>query len=679
MEMKYHHLDDSKMSALQQHPLAKKLLDQSLFGLYALSSVLFEKQYQAAMNGPIGQCRKYTFTLPSVVPIPSSLHRTCPADEFSQKSTYSFDQHNHLLCQKIISFIADSKLKSLKWEKGKAKTTLPTLAVAKLLRKNAKDLEEVRKCFEKLKSPWGTMGSSHPFHSTGDYDYTSIILCFMIYRFEDSVLPRDMKYNIVTRLLPLAARDPFMLVPQTPVKVLDTENHLLMTNFSIYLTQVFADKYKLATGFDFDTVKIFVKFLLLEMLNAGVWGYNSRPFMGHVMVALLALYECCEDEEIHQLCRQQFYEFQVLDFIVFSFALGSIEFRRRAPFRRDTKKASKPGFQDNALSAMMQVWAERCGIRTVDGDQINVKLLPNANKAIFAIGSSYCPHPHVLLLAFTKTSEYCARIGHGPHSSPEIFTAGEGWLLAAGGSSHSKTDVAAGSTFVLFAEDNVKSIQQTFRLVHSSKNWKKINNTGVILNFAVCHGKAEAPPGTWPVHEIAGWSIFNNRGATIIMYQGKGLALLAVIDSLDSFHANVLEGFVRANGSSLPQKGRFHVPADVNCLATRFGITSFDYDVCCKQSEWIITAINDKLTDRTFYAWPLLDIDGRLWNDQADAFKFSQLYQDKASHECNPAIHALKDMDFASDDDEEGDDDNDNDDDSDDLDVHDNGNDTDED
>lgn len=133
------------------------------------------------------------------------------------------------------------------------------------------------------------------------------------------------------------------------------------------------------------------------------------------------------------------------------------------------------------------------------------------------------------------------------------------------------------------------------------KNWKKINNTGVILNFAVCHGKAEAPPGTWPVHEIAGWSIFNNRGATIIMYQGKGLALLAVIDSLDSFHANVLEGFVRANGSSLPQKGRFHVPADVNCLATRFGITSFDYDVCCKQSEWIITAVCTIL----FYTNPL--------------------------------------------------------------------------
>lgn len=49
-----------------------------------------------------------------------------------------------------------------------------------------------------------------------------------------------------------------------------------------------------------------------------------------------------------------------------------------------------------------------------------------------------------------------------------MYLAVAGWLLAAGGSSHSKTDVAAGSTFVLFAEDNVKSIQQTFRLVHSS-------------------------------------------------------------------------------------------------------------------------------------------------------------------------------------------------------------------
>ncbi|EGD79601.1 hypothetical protein PTSG_10449 [Salpingoeca rosetta] len=355
--------------------------------------VKVKKEYEGHMGSTLGQSRQQTFTLPLGVAFPASEASTAPPistemdpsapSPGENPNPYPYDANKHPLCKRIVDFLATEHLEGKTWKGGKSKTEIPKMALAKLLRGTKHDRKEVSEYFDSLSGPWGTMGSKHPLNSSGDYDYTAIGLAFILLNFDDAALPREIKYIIATRLMPPNATDPVLTVPKSLVSVLETENHLLMLNGSLYLFNLYATRARLAQPVDVSGLKSFLYVLLKEILRAGPWAYNSRPFLGHFIIALLVLHESCEPDFRH-LCSK------VLDFLVFCFALGSIDFRRRAPFRRKADHAGKPGLMDNALSAMSLVWAERAGIRHT-AQSTDPRFLPISDKAIYAIAASCVP------------------------------------------------------------------------------------------------------------------------------------------------------------------------------------------------------------------------------------------------------------------------------------------------
>ena len=50
-----------------------------------------------------------------------------------------------------------------------------------------------------LRSAWGSLGSKHPLHSGGDYDYSAIILAFLLHSFGDEQIPRSVVLLVLGR------------------------------------------------------------------------------------------------------------------------------------------------------------------------------------------------------------------------------------------------------------------------------------------------------------------------------------------------------------------------------------------------------------------------------------------------------------------------------------------------
>ena len=75
---------------------------------------------------------------------------------------------------------------------------------------------------------------------------------------------------------------------------------------------------------------------------------------------------------------------------------------------------------------MMRIWVNLGG-----GEDYPVEA--HTHQAVYAALMPYrLPESYVFLLEAASASHY-VRIGRGPRSSPEIYSRGEGYLLAAGG------------------------------------------------------------------------------------------------------------------------------------------------------------------------------------------------------------------------------------------------------
>eukprot|EP00056_Hartaetosiga_gracilis_P010924 m.163380 g.163380 ORF g.163380 m.163380 type:complete len:286 (+) comp13414_c1_seq24:864-1721(+) len=243
------------------------------------------------------------------------------------------------------------------------------------------------------------MGSSHPFHQNGDYDFTYIVFSYLPLRF--SCLSSVLREHLSVKLSPpLPSKLPAVAVPNVMLStVIETDNHLLMANGAYYNV---LKEHQIVDGLkttDIETLATFLSDYCHEILDAGVWQYNSRPYIHAIMFGLLILHDTTDGDAALKKAVAD-----ALDYICFTFALGCIDFKSGGPFRRQKSYYNIKHLRINCLCGMMMVWTERHA-----EDMLNTEMhfLQDPPEAIFAIASSYTPKRTVVECARKKGRILC--------------------------------------------------------------------------------------------------------------------------------------------------------------------------------------------------------------------------------------------------------------------------------
>lgn len=466
------------------------------------------------------------------------------------------------------------------------KVNNPRILLAKLLLK--KDIVEVNKYILQAK-PWGVTGSVWAGNKNGDYDFSLTVLSTILYFFGDQpdILYPETTQHLLRVLLTEEGNKFHYKVPNTAGLVDETENHLLMTEGSRYLKnrwkQLHGDK---SARFDnvANGMEPKLSALLRQMNSAGLYEFNSLPYTGYTITALLNL-EAFASERIKVDARN------LLDYMNWCYSLGSYGFKHFAPMRRRYDKADFHELTTDYHSIFMKVWA---GYLPNPPDDHNIQ--GGEVHALLAACMPYRPSDQIVKYLFEKGEGYFVKIGHGKRACPEIYTAGKNYLLSAGGSNRGKSSDIVVRPIMFFLNDGATNLSQTFHLSGPGTDFMKWNNTGVYKNFAAAAGPVSIPKGQKPVVEDGGWKIFNCKDdITLAIYTSSDVGLLYVSNEKDP--KILLKNIINLNSDEQKLKTTFNSPEGM----------AIEYDLMAKKNTWVIKSVGGKYLDRKFDLWPLIE------------------------------------------------------------------------
>lgn len=487
--------------------------------------------------------------------------------------------------------------------KEQAKVTAPRVVMAKLTAR--RDIAEVNRYLQAA-SPTAGSGSSWPLRPQADYDFTEVTLTTILYLFGDSpdlLHPQTVRHLVHVLLIEEGQR-PRPRVPGSFGLITDTENHHLMTEGSRYLKNQWLHR-RGSTDPAHDNqaggLEAWLIAYLETMVSEGPYEFNSMPYLGYTAQALLNLEAFPDSPRIRSLARR------VLDTMNLEYALGSLDLRRFAPFRRQVSRADETSLRANAHTALMGVWAGGA-----DGD--DWKLEKNLHHALPAALSRYRPPAWVQALALSKAASCLARIGRGPGASPEVYSGGPGYLLSAGGVHRGARSMIAARPTVLMLSDGADDLSRCFYL-KARGDYRRWNNTGVHAFLAMGDAGVHVPEEYRPLACRDGWAVYRSAGAggpLIVVYDTQDLGVIAVLP-LDeaalatSEPAVVIDAFARANPQLAGPSGRFVWPDG----APAQGELAFELDA--PKGTWLIAAASGRKVPRDYDAWP------RLWVQPPEA------------------------------------------------------------
>jgi len=487
--------------------------------------------------------------------------------------------------QAIIANWAARELPSWKRE---SKVTAPRIALAKLAQ--GRDIEEVNHYLqetERQRGPGSTWQLGLMGH-LGDHDFTEVTLTTVLYLFGDD--PKILYPETVEHLLDVQLIEDFgepdPMVPFTAGTVLDTENHHLMREGSRYLK----NQWLRAHG-DTDPrrdnarngLEAWLIAYLEEMRDEGVYEFNSMPYAGYTIQALLNLDAFPESREVRNLARY------ILDTIAWQFALGSLDLRCHPPFRRQMTHAGDTSLEDYR-SQVMRVWTAGPG-SPVDSQK--------GHHALIAALLPYRLPDDVRKWALHKETDYFARIGRGPMASPEIYSGGPGYLLSAGGVHRGPRSMIAARPITLLLSDGARDLAECFHLPGQGR-WQEWNSTGVHRHFACSNAPVRIPSQYKPIVRQKNWAVFapdSVKGLAVATFSLEDLGLLALFPNASDSPTVLAEAIMAAN-------------PDEDALRTSFtwpGGGTIEYDVRAPKDLWPITAVNGDAVDRKYDSWPRLD------------------------------------------------------------------------
>jgi hypothetical protein len=330
---------------------------------------------------------------------------------------------------------------------------------------------------------------------------------------------------------------------------------------------------------DLERMEVWLRGYLSELNKCGFFEFNSDPYSAYTVTALLNL-EAFGSKKISSLARD------LLDGIFFRYALGSIKFKRMAPFQRQMKKAGKTSLVSDPITPFMKVY---CSLHPSCSMKIDIE--EGFEHAVMAYILPYRPPDRVVEMVFNRKYHYYARIGHGTMMSPEIYAGGPGYLLSAGGVNRGAFSRIVSRPITLFLDDDAKDLKDVVHMYGPGLNFRKWNNTGVFQYFAVCAGRVFVPESWKPVSKSKMWRIYCEKGYTIGIHSRPKLGIITVLNGTPEEAQFALD---HLNHEERRLKHTFEYP----------GVESIGYDVLAPRSRWAIVSVGDEDIDRVFDRWP---------------------------------------------------------------------------
>jgi hypothetical protein len=328
--------------------------------------------------------------------------------------------------------------------------------------------------------------------------------------------------------------------------------------------------------------------VLEEMKANGLYEFNSMPYVGYTITALLNL-EAYSSDKVRKAARN------VLDYMNFCYALGSYKYQYFPPMRRRYERASWHELTTGYHSVFMKAW-----MSFLPESESNFDIGQGQAHALMGACMPYRPADEITKLLFEKENGYFIKLGHGKNACPEIYSAGKDFLLSAGGTNRGKLSEIVARPITLFLNNDASNLKHTFHLFGPGSDFMKWNNTGVSENFACAAGKVNVPEGLIPEAKNKDWSVYQFDGKLCVaLFSSDDLGILAIFENDNPEH--ILKEIAHANQQNEQLKTQFQFPEG----------PLIQYDVNAPKNKWVITKIDDKECDREFDNWPLISGDYR--------------------------------------------------------------------
>ncbi len=484
----------------------------------------------------------------------------------------------------ILNVWAQKPVPTVKQLEGKGDG--PRILFAKLLKK--KDIKKVNDAILQMKA-WGVSGSSWVLNKKGDYDFVLVVLTPVLWRFGDdsTLLYPATRDHLIRDLLTEEGNKFRYTAPRTLGFVAETENHILMTEGSRYLKNLWLAEHGNKDP-RYNNVENGMENKILDFLgeisNASLYEFNSNPYLAYTITALLNL-EAFGSENVKVKARD------VLDYINWCYALGSYELRHFPPFRRRYDKENFSSLTTDYASVFMKAWLCFSPIQSFDKDISKAEV-----HFLFGSCMPYRPPDSVVEMIFNKGNGYFIKIGHGPEACPEIYAAGSHYLLSAGGVNRGKRSLIVARPITLFVNDSAKDLSETFHLAGPGTDFMKWNNTGVYKNVACAAGPVSIPEKYKPCVSNKLWSVYMLPDNVCLAIHSTGqFGLMAVFEKCDPL--SLANELLQANPDPELLKHSFKLP-DRNKI---------EYNVKAPGDRWVMLSDNAKQMDRDYDHWPLIE------------------------------------------------------------------------
>ena len=476
-------------------------------------------------------------------------------------------------------------------KKLSGKGNVPRIILAKLMLK--KDLMETNTKIRQMIVS-GVTGSSWALNKKGDYDFTLTPLTTILFLFGDQpeILYPETKDYLLKTLLTADGNKYRSSAPRTLGLAPETENHLLMTEGSRYLKNNWmklhgsTDPYynNIQNGME---TKVLA--LLAKINKDGLFEFNSQPYIGYTIAALLNL-EAFGSEKVRSEARN------VLDYMNWCYAIGSYGLKHYPPMRRRYDKQHIQQLTTGYQSVFMKTWLSFTDVSGYNKDIGNAEA-----HALMGAAMPYRPADKVVDLIFNKDAGYFVKMGHGKKACPEIYAAGKKFLLSAGGANRGKNSLVVTRPICLFLDDKAEDLSSVFHIAGPGSDYMGWNNTGVYKDFACAAGPVSIPSSATLITKNESWAIYSGKNNLLIAVHSEAdFGLIAIFANIN---ADVLLSNLRMlNPDNKLLKSEFQFP----------GGQKLSYDVNAPKNKWVIVTVNGALQNRNFDKWPLIDGDPKI-------------------------------------------------------------------
>lgn len=455
-----------------------------------------------------------------------------------------------------------------------------------------KDLEQVNALLCQY-YPERSVGSSWWLRE-GDYDFILATWTTLLYLYgqdEERLYP-ETRQHLLDILLTESGGSPKTTVPGSVWLVVETENHILLTESSRYLKNQWlhhngTEAQQQARTYDNgrNGLEAWLLEFLDSILEEGIYEFNSRPYAGYSIHALLNLEAFASAAAVRQKARF------ILDRLNYTYALGSLQLRRFPPFRRQYRRADTQNLSSDPHTAFFYAWTAV----TADDERV----IPWAGQyRAWTLIASLMPYrlPEDLRRwTLEKAEPYFVRFSQGASGCPEIYSGAPGWLLSAGGANRGWRSLVVVLPITLMFEDRKEQLDECLHLSGKGerRHW---NNTGVYKNFACSNGPAHVPEAWTAEAEGQGWRIFRapiKASLLIALYESAAMSLVALFPEATHTAEELLTRILEKNGDGKTLAHAF----------TRPDGTQLRYDANAPKGQWVMMGEDAVSFDRDYDHW----------------------------------------------------------------------------